>query len=216
MQQNKAGEFQIPNSIHHPDYQKPVSDEVAEIYQEINGSVIETAFSQHHERLMTIGDEISRARQNKISNPSDKTAELKSGIMGAVSKLIFFPEYLEQQNQFNPTSIADLMQAESEIGSEIFGNNQNGNYVKFFNENRDHWFLYQESKSANGVIKSHTIHYEVQPNGILKTCDKTGPHFEYICDEELDNFLTATDIYYSSVMSRIYNKNITSASKKAS
>lgn len=215
MQQNKAGEFQIPNSIHHPDYIQPVSDEVAEIYQVIDGNVIENVYSQKRERLMMIGDEISRARQNMISNPSVKSTEFKSGIMGAVSKLIFFPEYLEQQKQSSPETIADLMQAESEIGSEIFCNNQNGNYIKFFNENRDHWFLYQEKRLDNGMVQSHTIHYEIQPNGILKTCDKTGPYFEYICEGELNNFLVATDIYYSRVMSKIYNKNITSTNKKS-
>jgi hypothetical protein len=108
------------------------------------------------------------------------------------------------------------MQLESEISPEIFKNLPSNEYVKFFNDSRNHWFLYHENKLNNGAIQSHTIHYEVQPKGVLKTCDKTGPKFEYVGEQELNDFLDATNIYYSLVMSRIYNKNTISSSKKAS
>ncbi len=216
MQPNKAGEFQIPNSIHHPDIQEPTPSEVDSIYQKIDGDTVEVSYSQHHEKLMFIGDEITRARQQMIERSANHSNNNYSGLMGAVSKIIFYPEYYEQQKQSKPVSLANLMQAESEIGSEIFNNRPDGDYIKFFNENRDHWFLYRESRPKNGVIQSHTIHYEVQPGGVLKTCDKTGPKFEYVGEQELNDFLTATNIYYSQVMSRMYNKNTTSSSKKAS
>lgn len=216
MQQNKAGEFQIPNSIHHPDFQESASSEVNLIYQEINNDTVENDFKPSYDRLMSIGDRIASARQQSVENSNNLAEKNNSGIMGVVSRMIFYPEYLERQKRSNPVSVADLMQLESEVGAEIFGKNSDIGYVKFFNENRDHWFLYHEKKSQNGLIDAHTIHYEIQPNGILKTCDKTGPMFEYVCGQELNDFLAATDIYESLVFSKIYNKNTTDSSKKQS
>ena len=207
MQQNKAGEFQIPNSIHHPNNQKTTSSEVGTIYQEIISEKSENCFSNNYEKLISIADNIALARQDKIARSANFTSNLKNGIMGAVSKIIFFPEFFEEQNCPSHLTVSELMQMESEVGSEIFQSSCGGDYVRFFNESRNHWFFYREQRKENGLIDSHTIHYEVRDNGVVKTSDKTGPRLQYLDDVELENFFSAVNAYNLKIMNSIYNKN---------
>lgn len=216
MSQNQPMEFQIPNGIHHPDSQELIRDEVKDMYSDIYESKEqENSINADIEKLFFIGDEIAAARKHKLDTQFFTYEDHTSGFVRAVAKKLLNPDFFERQRQLKPLTINDLMKRESQIGAEIFGNQPNGNHVQFFNENRNHWYLYQESEKKSGVIETSTIHYEIEQNGILKICDQTGVKGEYITGEEYENFMIATNAYRDQVINRIYSKNDSSSSKIA-
>lgn len=101
-----------------------------------------------------------------------------------------------------------LKEKESEIGARIFGPIHPNERREFFNDNKKSWFFHQEITGRNGVKQSVTLHYEVHPNGILRISSHPDTKNEFIKGQELDNFISATEIYYERVMSQLYNKNI--------
>ncbi len=106
-----------------------------------------------------------------------------------------------------------LKARESEIGAKIFGPIKPNERREFFNDNKRSWFFHQELTDSTGVEHSTTLHYEVHPNGILRVSSQAGVKNEFIKGQELNNFITATEMYYSRVMQQIYNTEPTLSKK---
>ncbi len=107
----------------------------------------------------------------------------------------------------------DLKARESEIGSKIFGPLKPNERREFFNDNERSWFFHQELTDQTGKVHSVTLHYEVHPNGILRVSSQQGVKNEFISGQELENFASATEIYYQRVMTQIYNRDFITGKK---
>ncbi len=100
----------------------------------------------------------------------------------------------------------ELIQLESEIGSNLFGPIPAGSRREFFYLDNHTWIWYEESQDVEtGKQKSTTTRYEIHDNGILKA--QEGAHYSYIEGEELQNLLVAIQMYYEQVARQIYKRD---------
>ena len=67
----------------------------------------------------------------------------------------------------------ELIQRESEIGGQLFGQVPDGHHRQFFNLDRKTWVWYEEWKDSDGKVHNTTTRYEIHTNGVLNT-DKDG------------------------------------------
>jgi len=112
-----------------------------------------------------------------------------------------------------------LKNIESRVADSIFKKPADNEYRKFFfdgffNQNLGSWFFYQEIADKSGNVQKVTLHYEVQPNGILRIGSHENIQNEFINGLELDNFIEATKAYHDSVMATVYKRSDFSADKK--
>lgn len=107
----------------------------------------------------------------------------------------------------------ELIQLESEIGRELFGEIPKGHRREFFNLDKHTWIWYEESTDPSGVKHSSTTRYEVQEKGILKAQD--GAKYSYIEGDELRNLTLAVQMYYEQVMRKVYKRDPRTGQKLA-
>ena len=125
----------------------------------------------------------------------------KSNFIKAVSKKLFKSDLLSKRLVMTEKQ---LKAQESAIGAKIFGPIKPNERREFFNDNKRSWFFHQEITDPAGIISSVTLHYEVHPQGILRVSSKEDVYNEFIKGQELENFVSATEIYYGRVMREIY------------
>lgn len=99
----------------------------------------------------------------------------------------------------------ELLQLESEIGAQLFGEVPKGRRRSFFNLDPQTWIWHEEWVDDHGEFRQATTRYEVHDKGILKV--QEGPRYEYIEGRELDNLLLATQMYYERVMRDVYKRD---------
>lgn len=99
----------------------------------------------------------------------------------------------------------ELIQRESEIGGQLFGQVPDGHHRQFFNLDRKTWVWYEEWKGSDDKVHNTTTRYEIHTNGVLKV--QEGVQYYYIEGQELDNFVAATRSYYERVTREIYNRD---------
>lgn len=96
-----------------------------------------------------------------------------------------------------------LLQFESKIGSQLFGEVPAGHRREFFCFDNTTWIWYEEWKDATtGKLQSSTTRYEIQPKGVMKV--QEGARYSYIEGEELKNFDAATKLYFDRVVREVY------------
>lgn len=125
----------------------------------------------------------------------------KTNLIRSISKKLFKTALLPKRSNLTEK---ELKAQESKIGSSIFGPLKPNERREFFNDNEKSWFFHQELADSRGTIHSITIHYEIHPHGILKVSSQPGMNSEFLQGEELDNFISAVEIYYQRVMREIY------------
>lgn len=96
----------------------------------------------------------------------------------------------------------ELIQMESEIGGTLFGEVPRGHRREFFNLDPATWIWYEEWTDRAGKRRTTTTRYEIHDNGILKA--QEGARYSFLEGEELDNFVTATQLYYDRVSREVY------------
>lgn len=99
-----------------------------------------------------------------------------------------------------------LIKLESEIGRTLFGEIPAGHSREFFCLDPETWIWYEQWKDENGKQQSHTIRYEVHPNGILKVQDG-GRNYSFLEGQELKNLALATRMYQERVMRELYKRD---------
>ncbi|MEI6228880.1 MAG: hypothetical protein WCP11_02585 [Candidatus Saccharibacteria bacterium] len=165
------------------------------------------------DRLYEIADNLAEARRRHLDSPRANHAAEKGKITRVLGKMLFGRElsadYVGRLNE------RELKIEESEIGAEIFGPIPSNERRAFFNDNRQSWFYYEEKTDVLKQKHSTTLHYEVQPNGVLRINVKNGMKCEYINGQEVDNFVDATEIYYDRVTRQIYSSPTIPDSQKA-
>lgn len=99
----------------------------------------------------------------------------------------------------------ELIQLESDIGRFIFGPVPKGHRREFFCLDEHTWIWYEEWHDEYNKIQSRTTRYELHNNGILKIRD--AGQYEYLDQEEFQNFGVAIKLYYEQVMRGIYKRD---------
>lgn len=109
--------------------------------------------------------------------------------------------------KFSRTKVTerDLIQQESRIGGQLFGQVPENHHRQFFNLDPTTWVWYEEWKEGN-VSKNRTTRYEIHENGVLKVQDDA-PYY-FIEGQELDNLLLAMRMYYERVAREVYHVDL--------
>lgn len=99
-----------------------------------------------------------------------------------------------------------LIQMESEIGAQLFGDVPEGHTRQFFNLDRTTWVWYEQwSDPITGKKEELITKYEVHQTGILKV--QEGARYSFLTGDELNNFVTAVQLYYERIMREIYHRD---------
>lgn len=107
----------------------------------------------------------------------------------------------------------DLINAESRLGSAIFGPIPEGHRREFFHDQQNIWIWYEDWQDQSHNSHQMTVRYEVRQSGIYKKVS-AGKYFKLEGDE-LDNFRKATHAYLYMVKKYLYNRQPTSSAAEA-
>lgn len=99
----------------------------------------------------------------------------------------------------------ELIQLESKIGAQLFGEIPKGHRREFFNLDKDTWIWHEEWTGEDGKRSSSTTRYEAQGDRILKV--QEGARYTYLEGQELTNLGLAVQIYYERVMREVYHRD---------
>ncbi len=113
---------------------------------------------------------------------------------------------MPKNRPFKTLTERELIQLESNIGSELFGPIPAGNRREFFNLDPTTWIWHEEWIDVEtGKKKVATTRYEVHDNGILKVLE--GAKYKFIEGEELRNLTVAVQMYHERVVREVYNRD---------
>ena len=99
-------------------------------------------------------------------------------------------------------SLADLINAESELGRTLFGPIPVGHQREFFESKKNVWIWHESWTDQLGKLQEMTIRYEVRPTGVFKKFN--GSSYEKIEGAELNNFRQAARSYLNLVKTKLY------------
>ncbi len=105
--------------------------------------------------------------------------------------------------RFRRPSRAELINAESRLGSMIFGPIPEGHRREFFHDRENIWIWHESWTDAERHARQLTVRYEVRPSGVYKKLS-AGKYFK-LEGAELENFRKATRTYLSLIKQHIYN-----------
>jgi len=133
-------------------------------------------------------------------------------IVGDTSTLSFMS--VPKNHPLKKLTERELIQLESEIGAQLFGEIPAGHRREFFCLDPTTWIWHEEWKDPKTHKLSHTTtRYEIHEKGILKVQD--GPRYDFIEGAELSNLLLAIDMYYEQVTRKIYKRDPVTGQKIA-
>lgn len=98
----------------------------------------------------------------------------------------------------------ELINAESRLGSQIFGPIPAGHRREFFHYRRGIWIWHEDWTDAKRKDHDLTVRYEVRPSGIYKKI-AAGKYFK-LEGAELENFRQATHAYLMMIKSYLYQE----------
>lgn len=117
---------------------------------------------------------------------------------------------LDESGPYRPTvrlTRADLINAESKLGSTIFGPIPAGHRREFFHAQKNVWIWHEDWYDGQHNPHQMTVRYEVRTSGIYKKV-ATGKYLK-LEGEELDNFRKATHAYLYVIKKNLYNRPVT-------
>lgn len=97
---------------------------------------------------------------------------------------------------------ADLINAESRLGSAIFGPIPAGHRREFFHDRQNIWIWHEDWQDQTEQLHQMTVRYEVRTSGVYKKIS-TGKYLRLEGDE-LENFRRATHAYLYLVKKYLY------------
>lgn len=101
-----------------------------------------------------------------------------------------------------PVTTADLINAESRLGSTLFGPIPNGHRREFFQHKKNLWLWHESWTGEDGKKKELTVRYEVRPSGVFKK--PLGGRYTLLKGVELENFRHAVHAYGKLVKEKLY------------
>ena len=112
---------------------------------------------------------------------------------------------MPKKRPFKQLTERELLQLESEIGANIFGDIPTGHRREFFCLDAKTWIWYEEWKDEKGKMQSSTTRYEIHDKGILKV--QEGARYSFVEGAELDNLVLAMQTYYEQVARHVYKRD---------
>lgn len=100
-------------------------------------------------------------------------------------------------------SRAQLINAESRLGSQIFGPIPEGHRREFFHDKQNIWIWHEAWTDEDAHARQLTVRYEVRKTGVYKKVS-AGAYFK-LQDAELDNFRKAANTYLRVVKKWLYS-----------
>lgn len=125
------------------------------------------------------------------------------------SKPVEAPTTIALPTPKNKPTRYDLINAESRLGSAIFGPIPEGHRREFFHDRQNIWIWHEDWRDGDN-FRQMTVRYEVRTSGIYKKVS-TGKYFK-LEGEELINFRKATRAYLYMIKKYIYNRPQTAQS----
>ncbi len=107
----------------------------------------------------------------------------------------------------------DLINAESKLGSTIFGPIPAGHRREFFHDKQNVWIWHEDWYDGQRNPHQMTVRYEVRTSGVYKKVS-TGSYFK-LEGEELENFRKATHAYLYVIKKHLYTQNKNTATQAA-
>jgi hypothetical protein len=154
-------------------------------------------------KLYSYAEKLAKARENEVSSQVTTHNVDKNKFIKAIAKKLFNRDWKPEL-----VTVESLKRKESAIGGSLFYTGRPNERIEFFNDNMRSWFFYQELTDAKGINHSTTLHYEVNPLGVLKVSTKNSMKCEYIIGQEYDNFMQSTALYYERVMKHLYKQDV--------
>ncbi len=99
---------------------------------------------------------------------------------------------------------ADLINAESQLGSTIFGPIPAGHRREFFHDRNNVWIWHEDWSDGQNNPHQMTVRYEVRPTGVYKKIAQ-GKYLKLEGDE-LENFRKATHAYLYVIKKNLYQR----------
>lgn len=96
----------------------------------------------------------------------------------------------------------DLINAESRLGSTIFGPVPAGHRREFFHDQENIWIWFESWRDETDHPRQLTVRYEVRPSGVYKKIS-AGSYFK-LTGDELENFRRATHAYLHIIKKYLY------------
>lgn len=100
-------------------------------------------------------------------------------------------------------SRAELINAESRLGSQIFGPIPAGHRREFFHDQRNIWIWYEGWVDEYNHFQQLTVRYEVRPTGVYKKI--AAGQYVRLNPPEQENFRHAAHVYLQLVKQQLYN-----------
>ncbi len=129
---------------------------------------------------------------------SDQTVDLK---------------FKKSNRQLGQLTERELLQLESEIGSQLFGPIPKGHRRSFFNLDQSTWIWHEEWLDDKNNLQQATTRYEIQNGHILKV--QEGARYSYLEGKELENLALAVQMYFERVMREVYHRDPQTGQKLA-
>lgn len=100
-------------------------------------------------------------------------------------------------------SQSDLLNAESRLGSTIFGPIPAGHRREFFHDKQNIWIWHESWPVSDAEERQITVRYEVRPTGVYKKF--AAGQYVKLENAELDNFRRAAHAYLQVVKAGLYS-----------
>lgn len=98
-----------------------------------------------------------------------------------------------------------MINAESRLGSMLFGPIPFGHRREFFHDRSNIWIWYEDWTDETHNRHQLTIRYEVRPDGVYKKVS-AGRYFK-LAGDELENFRRATHAYLRLIKTYLYRNS---------
>lgn len=196
----------------------PVGKARAYVAKTIESNVASTESERQEEAQHVLAartQAIASRRQHRldsvISLHEDRQEEEPGRITKALATAFGLLTGVKKPFSYSPKGVTEreLIQLESEIGSQLFDKVPAGNRREFFCLDKDTWIWHEESIDVEtGKQVVLTTRYEIHENGILKA--QEGARYNFIEGKELHDLLVATQRYDERVATEVYGQSFSS------
>lgn len=199
----------VVKAAHHPAHKTPENSTVlAPVSSRPDPQILldgtKVQIRAHRAPISRVGREIIQGEQTAETTqpePTHKVSRLlrrtKKTARSAAKKCKTTARHMRRR----PTR-AELINAESKLGSTIFGPVPAGHRREFFHDRENVWIWHEDWVDHEHHQRQMTVRYEVRPSGVYKKIS-AGKYIE-LRGAELENFRQATKVYLHIIKQKLY------------